>query len=119
MCADPCIGHVLLLLLLFILQVMAQLRRWWPTIPNPTKTYVTRWWADPWTYGSYSYATTSCSGGKGAPAERKAFQTPQSSPANRVWFAGEHTSISYPATMQGAYLSGQTAAAAVIKAYPK
>ena len=114
--ADPWTCVVLRLL---FLQVMAQLRRWWPSIPNPTKTFVTRWWTDPWTDGSYSNATTSCTGTKDAPAERKAFQTPQSFPANRVWFAGEHTSINYPATMQGAYLSGQSAAAAVIKVYPK
>lgn len=33
-----------------------------------------------------------------------------------VWFAGEHVSVDYPSTVQGAFLSGRSAAAAVIAA---
>lgn len=108
------------LLLVWLLQVMAQLRRWWPDMPTPSKTLVTRWWTDPWTYGSYSYASTSCTGTKDYPTERSAFLPSTSSLQNsRVWFAGEHTSVAYPATMQGAYLSGEAAAKAVAAKYPR
>lgn len=92
---------------------MAQLRRWWPALPNPTNSLVTRWRADPWAYGAYSYASTSCTGSyRGDPNERYSFQSPN----GRIWFAGEHTNTSYPSTMQGAYGSGQYAAAKVLAA---
>ena len=35
---------------------------------------------------------------------------------NRLYFAGEHTSANYPATVHGAYLSGLAAASAVLSA---
>ncbi|CAB1334927.1 unnamed protein product, partial [Coregonus sp. 'balchen'] len=48
----------------------------------PKETVVTRWRADPWARGSYSY------------------------PVPRLFFAGEHTIRNYPATVHGALLSG-------------
>lgn len=96
---------------------MAQLRKWYPSMPNPVASLVTRWWNDPWSNGSYSYQTTTCTG-----TERSAFTSPQAptgSTKGRVWFAGEHTHINYPATMQGAFLSGQSAASKVATAYPR
>lgn len=95
---------------------MTQLRTWYgPTWPDPIpgRTLVTRWWRDPYAFGSYSYASTSCTDdGRSQPKERQAFGTPES----RVWFAGEHVSTQYPATMQGAYVTGQAAAAAIVAA---
>lgn len=115
--------HLLLACVDACVQVLAQMRKWWPLLPNPTARLVTRWWNDPWTYGSYSYATTNCTGKyRGTPAERDAFQTPQSAIVGgpgRVWFAGEHTSINYPATMQGAFLSGKDAATNLAKVITK
>lgn len=96
---------------------MAQLRLWYGSdMPDPANAYVTRWWNDPWSFGSYSYQSTTCTG-----SERSAFGTPLTPSGTgakaRVYFAGEHTHVTYPATMQGAFLSGQAAAAAVVAAH--
>jgi monoamine oxidase len=93
-------------------QLLTQLRTWYTTsLPTPSATYVTRWWTDPWSFGSYSYQAPGCTGN-----ERAAFSTAEPSGAGttpRVWFAGEHVSVDYPSTMQGAFLTGKAAAAAV------
>jgi hypothetical protein len=101
-----------------LLQVMSQLRTWYGSSwPSPTNSLVTRWWNDPWSFGSYSYYAVGSLGN-----ERNAFTSPQNA-ANtnipRVWFAGEHVSVNYPSTMQGAFLTGQSAAAKAATAYPK
>lgn len=80
-------------------------------IPNPTDTRITRWAADPFSYGSYSYTA------KGA----RSFSTPRrhlSTPVGnkRIFFAGEHTSVAYPATVHGAYETGISQACEVLKA---
>lgn len=95
---------------------MDQLKVWYgANMPAPINSYVTRWWNDPWSGGSYSYQSTSCTG-----VERNAFATPEpTGPNPRVWFAGEHTHAGYPATMQGAFLSGRRAAQAVAKQFPR
>lgn len=62
----------------------------------------TAWASDPQAYGSYSFLP------KGATfAEREHLAVPV---GDRVFFAGEATSADYPATVHGAYLSGQEAA---------
>jgi len=102
---------------------MTQLRIWYGSNwPAPVNSLITRWWRDPWALGSYSYASTSCTSKAGAlyqPDERTAFRQPQvpaGGSTGRVWFVGEHASVIYPATMQGAYTTGQEAAAAIVAA---
>ncbi|XP_054724533.1 lysine-specific histone demethylase 1A-like [Uloborus diversus] len=80
-------------------------------VPQPKETLVTRWRADPWSRGSYSYVATGSSGN-----DYDVLATPVSPPANmqgsqsvnipRLFFAGEHTIRNYPATVHGALLSG-------------
>jgi hypothetical protein len=74
--------------------------------PAENQTWVTRWHDDEWSYGSYSYLRV------GANARtRKAVAAKVK---NLLYFAGEHTSVDYPATVQGAYISGEDAAKAAI-----
>lgn len=92
-----------------ISEAMAVLRKIWPSAPNPIKSYVTKWGKDPFSRGSYSYTTPRMEfiqvhKGVGAPVAR-----------GRIRFAGEHTSVKFPATVHGAYISGQEAACAVLK----
>ena len=69
---------------------------------------MTRWKSDPWTRGSYSFVSVDSSGRDYEylsepivpPSASKSVQAP------RVFFAGEHTSKNYPATVHGALLSG-------------
>ncbi|XP_038077080.1 lysine-specific histone demethylase 1A-like isoform X2 [Patiria miniata] len=83
------------------------------TVPQPKEAVVTRWRADPWSRGSYSYVAAGSSGNdydlmatpitptpvvQGAP--------PQPNNMPRLFFAGEHTIRNYPATVHGALLSG-------------
>lgn len=94
-------------------------------VPQPKETVVTRWRADPWSRGSYSFVATGSSGNDydllaapvTAPQPPSAPSTPgtggsmsthQTSSANipRLFFAGEHTIRNYPATVHGALLSG-------------
>ena len=63
---------------------------------------VTRWSQDEWTHGSYSYMPPGATSD-----DREALQRP----AGRIVFAGEHTSVERPSTMDGAYRSGLAAAA--------
>ena len=70
---------------------------------------VTRWNSDRFSYGSYSYSAV----GNDQPKDRLALKQ---TVAGRIFFAGEATSVDYPATTTGAYLSGLDAAAAIIKA---
>jgi len=78
-------------------------------VPPPTRHVVTRWHMDPFARGSYSYS------GVGAvqPRDRRAIAAPV---GDRLFFAGEHASVLYPATAHGAYLSGVDAAKAVAHA---
>lgn len=75
------------------------------TVPDPVDFLITRWRADPFARGSYSYlsvdADFSDRGLLGAAEDRR-------------FFAGEATDPDYPATVHGALLSGQRAAAAII-----
>lgn len=81
-------------------------------VPQPKETVVTRWRADPWARGSYSFVSVGSSGSDydllAAPV------TPTNANSNgedskempRLFFAGEHTIRNYPATVHGALLSG-------------
>lgn len=73
-------------------------------VPQPKETLVTRWRADPWARGSYSFVAAGSSGN-----DYDLMATPVSHTSGglpRLFFAGEHTIRNYPATVHGALLSG-------------
>ena len=63
---------------------------------------MTRWGHDPFARGAYSYMAVGSS-----PADRAALGEPL---GPRVALAGEATSVRYPSTVHGAWLSGIDAA---------
>ena len=71
-------------------------------VTDPIDTQITRWGIDEFSFGSYSFlpvgATTETRAQLARPIDSKLF------------FAGEATSIDFPATVHGAYLSGVRAA---------
>lgn len=73
-----------------------------PGIPAPVDYQLTRWAADPFSHGSYSYNPVGTS-----PETRKALAAPL---ARKVFFAGEATEVRYFGTAHGAWLSGIRAA---------
>ena len=76
--------------------------------PDPEAFQITRWAADPFTFGSYSFFA------KGStPEDLTALAAPV---GDRVFFAGEATSSAHPATVHGAYASGLRAAEEVVSA---
>ena len=74
-------------------------------LPEPEDWVVTRWRADPFAGGSYSFLAVGSS-----PDDRRALAAPV---GDRLFFAGEATSVANPATAHGALESGRAAAAAV------
>ncbi|XP_072753351.1 lysine-specific histone demethylase 1A [Anoplolepis gracilipes] len=78
-------------------------------VPQPRESVVTRWRADPWARGSYSFVAVGSSGSDydllAAPVSAPHMLN-QPPPQPRVFFAGEHTIRNYPATVHGAFLSG-------------
>ncbi|XP_012225603.1 lysine-specific histone demethylase 1A isoform X2 [Linepithema humile] len=78
-------------------------------VPQPRESVVTRWRADPWARGSYSFVAVGSSGSDydllAAPVSPPHLIN-QPPPQPRVFFAGEHTIRNYPATVHGAFLSG-------------
>jgi monoamine oxidase len=74
--------------------------------PAPRAVLSTRWGSDPLIRGAYSFAAV----GSG-PDDRKALAEPL---PGGIYFAGEATSVDYPATAHGAWLSGQTAAREIL-----
>lgn len=82
-----------------IADVMAILRNiYGNNIPNPSDTLITRWGNDPFSQGSYSFASVGSSS-----ADYDLLAEPVS---NKIFFAGEHTHSNYRSTVHGAYLSG-------------
>ncbi|XP_074661077.1 lysine-specific histone demethylase 1A-like [Tubulanus polymorphus] len=82
-------------------------------VPQPKETVVTRWRADPWSRGSYSYVAAGSSGNDydlmASPVSSNPpipGQPTTSAHMPRLFFAGEHTIRNYPATVHGALLSG-------------
>jgi monoamine oxidase len=71
-------------------------------IPDPTDFQITRWKADPFARGSYSYNAVNST-----PAMRYTLAAPLN---GRLFFAGEATERRYFGTAHGAYLSGLRAA---------
>lgn len=82
-----------------IMDAMKNLRQiYGNSIPQPIDYQLTRWSQDSFTFGSYSYYATNST-----PNHRQELAKPIN---QQVFFAGEATSLDYPATIHGAYLSG-------------
>ncbi|WP_008309935.1 flavin monoamine oxidase family protein [Leptolyngbya sp. PCC 6406] len=79
------------------------------TVPEPDQVLVSRWTADPWARGAYSYAAVGST-----PAD---FDRLGGSVADVLFFAGEHTIAAYRGTVHGAYLSGLRAATNLLAAW--
>jgi monoamine oxidase len=76
-------------------------------VPTPTETIVTRWGSDRFARGTYSFVA--------AEAKPQDYDVLARSIGN-LFFAGEATCGSHPATVHGAYLSGLRAASEVLEA---
>jgi monoamine oxidase len=76
-------------------------------IPDPVAWQITRWASDPYALGSYSYNAVGAS-----VKTRRVLSEPVE---DRLFFAGEATSLKYPATVHGAYLSGQREAERILE----
>jgi len=77
------------------------------SIPDPTDAVITRWAADPFSLGAYSSIPPRAGG--------KDYDTLAAPVGDRVFFAGEATSRTYPATVHGAFLSGEREARRISK----
>lgn len=71
-------------------------------VPDPIGSIVTRWRADPFALGSYSYLALGSE-----PQDRDLLAAPI---GQRLFFAGEATNRNFPATVHGALFSGERAA---------
>lgn len=89
-----------------VASALTALRTAYPEAPEPLEVLVTRWGADPYAGGSYSFAAVGSD-----PAMRDTLAEPV---GERLVLAGEATSREHPSTVHGALLSGQRAAAAVL-----
>lgn len=74
------------------------------TVPYPIEAVVTRWASDRFARGSYSSS---------GPNMHINDYDAMARPVGNLYFAGEHTSGTHPATVHGAYLSGLRAASEV------
>ncbi len=79
--------------------------------PTPTAQITTRWGSDPFALGSYSYIATG--------ASVSDYQELAKAVEQRLFFAGEATSVDHPATVHGAFLSGVREANKVLVALGK
>lgn len=80
------------------------------TIPDPKSYLITRWNADPYAKGAYSFI--------GVGATTKDYDELAKPVINKLFFAGEATSSEYSATVHGAFLSGERAAKNIMSAVP-
>ena len=71
-------------------------------VPEPVDAVSTRWGADPWTRGSYSYVPVG--------VEFDTYRDMAHPVGDRLFFAGEATHSRFPSTVHGALLSGRRAA---------
>ncbi len=67
-------------------------------IPSPKSMLRTKWGQEPNTFGAYSFASAGIS--------TESFDVLAKAVADKVFFAGEHTSRTYRGTVHGAYLTG-------------
>ena len=77
-----------------------------PTVPQPTAFWRSEWTSDPFSRGAFSYQRVGST-----PDQRTTLRQPL---GERVFFAGEHTSETFPGTVNGARASGHRAATEVI-----
>ncbi|KAG9236006.1 flavin-containing amine oxidoreductase-domain containing protein [Amylocarpus encephaloides] len=77
-----------------------------PLVPLPIESVVTRWGQDEFSKGSYSYT-----GPNFQPDDYEVMARP----IGNLFFAGEHTCGTHPATVHGAYISGLRAASEVLE----
>jgi monoamine oxidase len=83
--------------------IMAHLRAiYGAATPAPKALYRTKWGQDPFTYGSYSFATNG--------SRSTDYDLLADAVDDRLFFAGEHTHRDYRSTVHGAYHSGVRAA---------
>jgi hypothetical protein len=79
------------------------------SLPRPMQYLISRWRKDPFTRGSYSFIGPNATGRDydllGEPVDE------------RVFFAGEATCRTHPATVHGAYMSGLRAASEVLESF--
>jgi lysine-specific histone demethylase 1 len=75
-------------------------------VPEPSEAVVTRWGQDKFARGSYSYT---------GPDFRSDDYEVMARPIGNLFFAGEHTCGTHPATVHGAYISGLRAASEVLE----
>lgn len=76
-----------------------------PDVPEPEEVRLTRWRADPYARGSYSYVA--------AGSRLSDYDALAEPVGTRLFFAGEATTSDHPSTVHGAYLSGVRAAGEV------
>jgi lysine-specific histone demethylase 1 len=76
-------------------------------VPYPVEAMVTRWGSDRFARGSYSSAS---------PEMQPDDYDVMARPIGNLFFAGEHTIGTHPATVHGAYMSGLRAASEVLEA---
>lgn len=82
-----------------VIDAMKNLRQiYGNSIPQPIDYQLTRWNQDPFTFGCYSYYATNST-----PNHRLELGKPIN---KQIFFPGEATSVDYPSTVHGAYLSG-------------
>ena len=87
-----------------VASAMASLRRLYgPGIPEPIGVQISRWHADPFSGGAYSFNALGST-----PVDRQVLAKPL---AQRLFFAGEASHPNLFGTVHGAYLSGLRAAA--------
>jgi monoamine oxidase len=77
------------------------------SISDPERFIITRWGADPFSLGAYSSIPPLATG--------QDYDTLAAPLGDRVFFAGEATSRTYPATVHGAFLSGEREARRISK----
>ena len=89
-------------------EFMAELSKVYPTrtIPQPAETIITRWSKDNFSRGSYSYVAAEATG--------EDYNLLAKPVGDNLYFAGEHTCGTHPATVHGAYISGLQVASNVI-----
>eukprot|EP01114_Cavostelium_apophysatum_P002798 TRINITY_DN1249_c1_g1_i1.p1 TRINITY_DN1249_c1_g1~~TRINITY_DN1249_c1_g1_i1.p1 ORF type:complete len:1140 (-),score=314.71 TRINITY_DN1249_c1_g1_i1:99-3518(-) len=88
-------------------RVLNVLQKRFGDIPSPTNTIVTRWAGDSFSRGSYSFVKVGANGDD--------YDLLAKPVGDRLFFAGEATIRTHPATAAGAYLSGRISAGKIEK----
>jgi hypothetical protein len=92
-------------------QVTEKLRQMFPSsYVAPTSIFINRWAQDPYSLGSYSF-NAFVSSSAGSPKNDRATLGKRE---GQLFFAGEHAHQTLWATVNGAYLTGKAAAAALL-----